>query len=172
MSVYNYFWYFLIFSFLGWVAEVAFHAVRRGRFVNRGFLFGPVCPIYGFSVVAVRFATGEMWRVPLLLVFCSMLIATAAEFLAGFVLDKLFNKRWWDYRGERFNLFGYVCLRFALAFGVLGAAAVYLTRLLDPLISVTEGVIGWSVLGVLYFLLAADLLQKVYRMRREKRQNA
>ena len=116
--MYRFLWIFFIYAFLGWCTEVSYAALVSGRFVNRGFLNGPVCPIYGLGVVLVM-ACLEPFRDNLLLLFvCSVLLTSLLEWITGFVLEKLFHQRWWDYSNEPFNLGGYVCLRFSIAWGL------------------------------------------------------
>ena len=132
----NYTWYergwiVLIYSFLGWCAEVAFAAVRHGRFVNRGFLNGPVCPIYGYGVLCVLLILEPVKSNLVLLFFGSMFFTSAIEFLVGFIMEQLFHDKWWDYSNNPFNIKGYICLEFSL---VWGAACVLVVDVIHPMI--------------------------------------
>lgn len=118
--------YFLIFAFLGWVLEVAFHAVKLHEFSNRGFCNGPICPIYGFGVALIALLLRPLSDRWLLLFVASVLVTTAIELVTGFVLDRLFHTKWWDYSENKCNLGGYICLRFSLIWGVLCMAVVKL----------------------------------------------
>lgn len=122
---------FFMYAFLGWCAEVAFAACCEGRFVNRGFLNGPICPIYGFGVVGVALLLEPVSDDLLLLFLGSMLVTTAIEFLTGFVLEKIFHAKWWDYTDRKLNIMGYVCLEFSLMWGV---ACMVVVRLIHPLL--------------------------------------
>ncbi len=122
---------FFIYAFLGWCGEVAFAAIKTGKFVNRGFLNGPVCPIYGFGFVAVILLLTPIEDHIFLLFFASMFVTTFLEYLTGLVLEKVFHMRWWDYSQQRFNIQGYVCLEFAILWGF---AAVFMLKLIHPLI--------------------------------------
>ena len=128
-QLYALFWYFFLYAFLGWCAEVAFAACKTGRLVNRGFLNGPVCPIYGFGMLAAVTALGPVRGSLPALFFGGGLLATALELVGGWALMTLFHARWWDYSDKPFNLGGYICLRFSLLWG-LGVTAVM--RLVDP----------------------------------------
>ena len=102
MTYYQICWYFLFYSFCGWVLEVIFHAAALGRIVNRGFLNGPICPVYGFGALAVFSLTGYLQQSELYLndfsLFVSgVLLATLVELIAGWLMDKCFHARWWDY---------------------------------------------------------------------------
>lgn len=112
--------YFLVYSFLGWCTEVAYQAVKRGQVINRGFLNGPVCTIYGFGVLAVfrmleAVGKGDLHEQNAFMVFCfGVVLATAVELFGGWALDKLFHARWLDYSDQPFNLNGYICLEFSI----------------------------------------------------------
>ena len=110
-------WIFFVYAFLGWCTEVGYAALRTGRFVNRGFLNGPVCPIYGFGMVIVLFTLEPLAENILLLFLGSVVLTSALEWITGLVLEKLFHQRWWDYSDEPFNVGGYICLRFSLMWG-------------------------------------------------------
>lgn len=124
--------FFLIYSFLGWVVEVVFHAVCLGVIVNRGFLNGPVCPIYGFGMLLILYLLLPISDNLLVLFFGGMLLTTAIEFIGGWILEKLFHMRWWDYSNEPFNIHGYICLKFSLAWG-LGVVAI--VRIIHPIVA-------------------------------------
>ena len=161
--------YFLLYAFLGWVVEVAYHAVVQGIVVNRGFLAGPVCPIYGFGMVgmllllqAVTPAQAEGHDL-LVLFFGGTVLATAIELFGGWALDKLFHTKWWDYSKEPFNFHGYICLRFSLAWGL---GIVILVEHIHPLLAkYVVGLLPWKIgcpiLAVLYAGLFADTAMTV-----------
>ena len=112
-------WFFFIYAFLGWCTEVCFVALKTGTFVNRGFLNGPVCPIYGFGALVVLTALEPLRDHLLLLFLGSMALTSLLEYLTGLLLEKLFYQRWWDYSDEPFNVGGYICLRFSLIYVIL-----------------------------------------------------
>ena len=120
---------FYCYAFLGWCAEVSYHAVITGSFINRGFLIGPLCPIYGFGVMAVILLLSPIQERGLLLFFAALVLTSFLVFLTGLLLEKLFHARWWDYSLEPFHLGPYVCLRFSLLWGF---ACVFVVRLLHP----------------------------------------
>ncbi|MBQ3334975.1 MAG: putative ABC transporter permease [Eubacteriaceae bacterium] len=157
--------WFMIYGFIGWVLEVIFHAVRQGVIVNRGFLNGPICPIYGFGMILIimmeKTVTGGLtgWERIVAVFFGGMILTTTIELLGGWVLDKLFHTRWWDYSYQRFNLGGFICLQSSLAWGAGSLAA---TELVHPLVSrLTTGLIPSSIgvwlLLVLYTILGVDI---------------
>lgn len=162
MTIYEIAWYFFIYAFLGWCTEVSFFAVKKGKFVNRGFLNGPVCPVYGFGLVAIIAALTPLKDNLLLLFLGSVLITSALEFLTGWALEKIFHTRWWDYTENKFNLCGYICLEFSLIWGL---AATAVMKIIQPLIQTAVGVIpqamGWVLLGVFAVAILCDLAATV-----------
>lgn len=153
MTVYTYLWTFFVYAFLGWCGEVVFAAIVERRFVNRGFLNGPLCPIYGFGVVLIDFGLRPFGQsIPTLMVG-SMILGSALEWLAGFLLEKIFHQKWWDYSDDPHNLNGYICLRFSILWGFAGMVVVGwvmpFTRRMISLIPHTLGVVLLCVLGVL-----------------------
>ncbi len=157
--LYGYVWCFFIFSFLGWCGEVVFAAICEKRFVNRGFLNGPLCPIYGFGVVLIDFVMRPFGRNIAVLMVGSMVLGSALEWLAGFLLEKLFHQKWWDYSNQPHNLNGYICLRFSLLWAVAGMAVVRFvvphTRRLTALLPKPVGI---ALLIVLISLALADFI--------------
>lgn len=117
-NLYQAAWIFLIYAFLGWCSEVAFAAVNKGKFVNRGFLNGPVCPIYGFGMLIVVTALWGLKGNLILLFLGSATLTTALEFVTGFVLERFFHDKWWDYSDMPFNIKGYICLKFTVLWGL------------------------------------------------------
>ena len=131
MEIQNIILYFFIYGFLGWCTEVAYAAVKERKFVNRGFLNGPICPIYGVGVVIVVQLLDPYAHQLGLLYLLSIVLTTTLEWLTGFALDKLFHHKWWDYSEVPFNLNGYVCIPFSAAWG---AACVFVVKIVHPLI--------------------------------------
>ena len=130
-NIYQALWIFIIYAFLGWCSEVAFAAVNKGKFVNRGFLNGPVCPIYGVGMLIVVLCLWSLRDRPLLLFLGSALLTTALEFVTGFVLERFFHDKWWDYSDKPFNIMGYVCLKFSIFWGL---ACTFIMLIIHPII--------------------------------------
>lgn len=153
---------FFIYAFLGWCTEVCYVTLLKGEFVNRGFLNGPLCPIYGFGAVLVLSLLLPLRESKLLLFLCGTLLTSALEWLTGFLLEKLFHQRWWDYSDEPFNLGGYVCLRFSLGWG---AACLFVVYLLHPTVELVIHLlprpVGTVLLCALMVAMAADLAATV-----------
>lgn len=157
-SVYYFILYFFVYGLLGWCTEVAFAAWKEHRFVNRGFLNGPICPIYGIGVgVVVQFLTPYKDSL-LILYITSVILVTALEWATGFILEKVFHNKWWDYSNMPLNLNGYVCFLFSLIWGV---ACVIIVDFIHPLIhtalSYIPHVLGIIIIVVFGIAMFADL---------------
>lgn len=124
--------YFFIYAFLGWCVEVVYTGLNSGKFVNRGFLNGPLCPIYGFGVIAVVNILDPIKNDIFLLFLGSVFITTIIELFAGFILEKLFHQKWWDYSNKPFNIGGYICPLFSL---IWGFACLLVVNGIHPMIS-------------------------------------
>ncbi len=158
MQIYELLLYFFIYSFLGWCTEVAFATVKERRFVNRGFLNGPLCPIYGVGVSSVVTLLAGFQDNLLLLYLSSLVLVTVIEGVTGYIMDRIFHHKWWDYTGLPLNIGGYVCLPFSIAWG---AACVVIVKGIHPLIAKLINVIpvpaGITLICALLAGLAADL---------------
>ena len=109
---------FFIYAFLGWCIEVIYCGLNEGHFINRGFLNGPVCPIYGAGgVCVILFLTPIKDNIPLLFVG-SAVLTSAMELITGYLLNKIFHARWWDYSDAPFNVGGYICLKFSFSLNI------------------------------------------------------
>ena len=115
---------YLVYSFLGWVAETVVATIRGGRFANRGAAAGPFCFIYGTTGVLLAVSFGDLRTEPVYLFFACMMAATVMEWITAKLLERLHRRKWWDYSGKKFNLNGYVCLQYSLLWGALGTASV------------------------------------------------
>ena len=130
-----YFLLFLIYSFLGWCMEVCCSLVERKKFINRGFLLGPYCPIYGCGAILITFLLKNFTSTPVLLFLMAILLCGILEYLTSFLMEKIFHLRWWDYSKKKFNIHGRVCLDTIIPFGILGMMIMYMSNpfLLDKL---------------------------------------
>ncbi len=158
-SLYEIFAYFLIYSCLGWCVEVVFAAVSTGEIVNRGFLNGPVCPIYGFGMLIVLFVLTPLQHSVLLLYIGGVILPSALELVGGWMLYKLYHTRWWDYSDYPFNIGGYICLEFCLLWGV---GTLVMMKAIHPAVASIFAFIpptaGLILMILLYLVYAADLV--------------
>lgn len=130
-NFYELVWIFIIYAFIGWCTEVAYATLNTGKFVNRGFLNGPYCPIYGCGVVIVVAALTPIKENLFILFAGSLLLTSTLEYITGFVLEKVFHNKWWDYSDKPFNIHGYVCLKFSIYWGL---ACTFIMEIVHPAI--------------------------------------
>lgn len=146
----------MIYSFLGWCVEILYAYKNNRSFVNRGFLYGPFCPIYGFGVVFMLVSLHSFIDNLLLLFIGATVLTSLIEYVTGFVLEKVFKSKWWDYTEDAFNLHGRICLGFSLLWG---AASVIVIKVIHPMfqylvdkLPITIGTYIFYII-ILYFVL-------------------
>ena len=153
---------FFIYSFVGWVIEVIYYGITEGKFINRGFLAGPLCPVYGLGFYAAIWIF-EPFKDNFLILFFGMATAcTIVELIAGFILYHAFHMRWWDYSDYKLNLGGYICLRFFIYWGIAASLGMYV---LHPTVKWLIAHINYPVrIGILIFftiVLLADIVTTI-----------
>lgn len=159
MSIYYSILYFFVYGFLGWCTEVIFAAFKQHRFVNRGFLNGPICPIYGVGVTLVIACLEAFQSNLLLLYISSVILVTVLEGVTGWAMDKLFHNKWWDYSKLPFNIGGYVCLLFSLIWGVACIFIVYFVHpLIHQVLSLIPHTAGIALIAILGIALLSDMI--------------
>lgn len=117
--------YFLIYAMIGWLLETAYAIGTLGHFVKRGFLYGPLCPIYGWGAVILISCLKKYKSKPLKLFFYSAIIFSIFEYVAGFALDALFSARWWDYTNDFMNLNGRISIFYSFAWGIIALIFIH-----------------------------------------------
>ena len=110
---------FIVYSIVGWLLEITVGLLQKHRFVNRGFLIGPICPIYGTGALLITFCLSPLHN-PIVIFFASVLICATLEYSTSVIMEKLFHVRWWDYSDRPFNLNGRICLEALIVFGIGG----------------------------------------------------
>ena len=152
---------FIIFSLLGWILEVLYGVYKLKKIVNRGFLIGPLCPIYGASCVLMYILFSPI-KNPIILILVSAVFCLAVEYVASLILERIFKVRWWDYDYMKFNINGRICLEMALPFGLLGFAAVYyLVPIVLNIVSGFDTLYIYIIAGFLFTLFILDLIATV-----------
>ena len=121
-----YFILFLIYSFIGWCIEVVNSLIIEKKFINRGFMLGPYCPIYGISSIIMIFYLNQYKNNIITVFLLAVVVCSIMEYIVSYFMEKLFNARWWDYSTRKFNINGRVCLINAFLFGLLGVLLVYI----------------------------------------------
>ena len=158
-KIYDAILYFFIYAFLGWVLETIYAFFIHGHFVKRGFLYGPICPIYGFGAIILILATKKMYKKP----FLKFVIATASftifEYFVSFILEILFDIKLWDYSNDFLNIQGRVSILYSIAWGVIG---VLLLEKLHPFVQdkvqILTGKIARNIEPILVIALVSIVL--------------
>ena len=117
--------YFFIFAFLGWFLETLYSFYELGHFTKRGFLYGPICPIYGYGALILITFLSKYKKNSIKLFFYSAIVFSAFEYVVSFVLDSLFATKWWDYTNEFFNLNGRISIFYSFAWGIIAILLIH-----------------------------------------------
>ncbi len=152
----TWFLWLMIYSIMGWIYESTLCSVRSHKFINRGFLNGPYCPIYGSGALLVILILGRITN-PVLLFFLGAIVTCSLEYATSYLMEKLFHARWWDYTKRKFNINGRVCLIGAVVFGAFSVLIVlvvhpFVEGLTDKLPDIARHVLSAS----LFAIFAAD----------------
>ncbi len=123
-----YFLLFISYAFLGWCMEVICKLIEKGKFINRGFLIGPYCPIYGWGAIAITLLLKRYTYDVLVLFVMSTIICSIIEYFTSYFMEKRYHARWWDYSNKKFNINGRICLETLIPFGILGVIIMYVTN--------------------------------------------
>ena len=160
-TVETWFLWLMIYSIIGWVYESTICSIGQRKLINRGFLNGPYCPIYGTGAVLVLLVLGRIQN-PVLLFFAGAVLTCSLEYLTSWLMEKLFHARWWDYSKRKFNIGGRVCLIGAVVFG---AFSVVLILVLHPWVKsltdrLTDTALTW-ICAILLVGIVSDLIVTV-----------
>ena len=157
-----YFLLFVFYSVLGWLIEVIIKSIQYKRFINRGFLIGPYCPIYGLGAFFMTILLKRYIDYPLLIFILGMLICAILEYSTSYFMEKIFKARWWDYSNNKYNLNGRICLNTMIPFGLLSLLMMYF---INPfLLKIYNGINGEIVdviIIAIMLLLLVDIVISV-----------
>lgn len=128
VNYYELIYFFFIYALMGWVTEVIYAYYKNHSFVNRGFLFGPICPIYGTGAIIIIAFLYPVENLIYTFIIGTILVS-ALEYIVGYILETMFDSKWWDYSDNKFNIQGRVCLSFSLIWGL---AIVMLVTIVHP----------------------------------------
>ena len=132
MKLYYCFILFIIYSIIGWIIEICDVYIQNKKFVNRGFLIGPYCPIYGCGGLLLTILLSKYSNDIFILFVVSIVLCSVLEYTTSVIMEKIFNARWWDYTHYKFNINGRICLETMIPFGI---ACVLLIRYLNPFLN-------------------------------------
>lgn len=149
--------WFIIYAFLGWLWESIITSIPQRRFVNRGFLNGPYCPIYGAGALLFIFGTNFIEN-PALRFLAGGILACALEYATSWLLEKIFHARWWDYTPRRFNLNGRICLEGFLLFGLGAVAAPFIHRYTAAFTAQFTPAVLNSIFSIILIIFLADII--------------
>lgn len=124
-NVFTYFMLFFIYAILGWIIETTLVSIEKRKFVNRGFLIGPYCPIYGFGGLVITILLKNYTKDPIVLFLMAVIICGTLEYFTSYIMEKIFKARWWDYSAKKYNINGRICLETVVPFGILGCLVMY-----------------------------------------------
>ena len=169
-SVLDYIFYFFFYSFIGWFFESCYCSIRPKKWINRGFLRGPICPIYGTGglvmmvcLLPLRHITENLYLNELLIFVAGAVLCDIVEFMTSYIMEKLFNARWWDYSNKKFNIQGRICLTHTFYWGTCSCLFVFI---LEPIMNLyIVGQVSESSRNILTYIFltvfAFDLLDTV-----------
>ncbi len=121
-----YFLLFIIYSIVGWIMETIYTLITDKILSNRGFLIGPICPIYGVGAVLIIILLSDYFTHPLALFTLAIAICSILEYFTSYIMEKLFKARWWDYSNNKYNINGRICLETMIPFGLIACLLVYI----------------------------------------------
>ena len=141
---------FICYSFVGWIIEVIYEYFMNGKLINRGFLIGPYCPIYGVGGIIATFTLTNHKDNIIILFVMSMFLFALLEYFTSYIMEKVFKARWWDYSEYRFNINGRICLETLIPFGILGCLAIYVV---NPMFELLFNLINFQILEIIATIL-------------------
>lgn len=154
---------FFIFSVLGYFSEVIYCYILTKKIINRGFMRGPYCPIYGVGAISILILLRSYYEDPIVLFILGTIICSTIEYITSYLLEKIFHNKWWDYKNRKYNINGRVCLINSLLFGVASLVVVYVFY---PIASFLLKSINHNLLLLLSLLLfiefVIDLIYSTY----------
>lgn len=153
---------FIVYSIVGWLLEITVGLLQKHRFVNRGFLIGPICPIYGTGALLITFCLSSLHN-PIVIFFASVLICATLEYSTSVIMEKLFHVRWWDYSDRPFNLNGRICLEALIVFGIGGTLVTLIfSPALYHIFSTLPDVALYTLALIFVVALLADAFLSLY----------
>lgn len=161
--------YFFFYSAVGWLIESIYCSCGQQKLVNRGFLTGPLCPIYGSGAVALSLCLSPIknsglnpWAKFFIILFLGMIICDFVEFMTSVIMEKLFHARWWDYSNKPFNIQGRICLQHTTYWGLATVIFMYVIHPpVEELIAQIDSDIAYILLGFIFAAFIADLINAV-----------
>lgn len=144
--------FFFVYSFLGWCLEVICKLITEKRFINRGILIGPICPIYGYGVLIMTLFFRKYLNDPITLFILIIVSCSILEYFTSYFLEKVYHTRWWDYSTKKFNINGRICLETMIPFGILGLLIMnYMNPIVFNLLNILPNYLIY-ILGTIFLI--------------------
>ncbi len=179
--IYNieiYFMMFFIYSVAGWIMECILGVIQKHKFVNRGFLIGPYCPIYGVGVVGVSLLLSGFSNNVILLFVLATVLCGSLEYFTSYIMEKIFKARWWDYSNNKFNINGRICLETLIPFGILSVLIIKIANpfILNRIKMISPSVLNWLTISLLliYFidiLISFNIILRFKHLTKKEKDN-
>ncbi len=150
---------FIIYSFIGWILEIIYTYIKDKKVINRGFLIGPYCPIYGMGCILITLLLKKYYDDPIVLAIMSMIICSLLEYITSYLMEKIFKARWWDYRDRKFNINGRICLETLVPFGLGSLIIMYVVNpFILKLLDIIPDVIIYVVFILIFIMFILDII--------------
>lgn len=158
-SIATYFLLFMVYSVAGWIMEVICKSIEARKFIDRGFMIGPYCPIYGWGAIAITILLNRYTNDWIVLFLMSIITCGILEYGTSYIMEKLFHARWWDYSKRKYNINGRICLETLIPFGILGLIIMYITNpfILSQLTKIPEATLNIIAI-ILFVIFSIDVL--------------
>lgn len=154
-----YFIVFIIYSFLGWLSEVIYGFAIDKKIINRGFLIGPICPIYGFGAIFMILYLVKYKNDPIVVFILGAFICTLLEYVTSYLMEKIFKVRWWDYSNFKFNINGRVCLYFSSMFGIGAILTIcFINPIIINIVNSIPNTIMLIISSILFIIFLLDVI--------------
>lgn len=161
--------YFIIYSIGGWILESIYRSFRERKIINTGFLKGPLCPIYGIGAIIMFLFLKQFSKNVILLFIVSLLVMTLWEYLVGYMLEKIFKTKYWDYSDHKINIKGRVCLFNSICWGILGVLFVkYIHPFVQERLEIVNPTVLKVVIYVITILFIIDTIISIIKMKNIK----
>lgn len=139
--------------------EIISCSITYKKIVNRGFLFGPICPVYGVGSIGITLALCRYDSDPVIVFLVGMLLTSCLEYYTSYILEKIFHNRWWDYSNRKDSINGRICLKNCLLFGIASLIIIYLINpFFNNIISIMPNVFIYILTGILGALFILDII--------------
>lgn len=155
--------YFFFYSALGWLVESIYCSIAAGKIINRGFLTGPICPIYGTGAVVMTLVLAPLKEYPILVFIVGLVVCDIVEFATSYIMEKLFHARWWDYSNKWLNIQGRICFRHSMYWGIASVLFIYFVHpnIGEKIFSDMPAKYLYIILAVILVIFAFDLANAV-----------